>query len=225
METNKKTAIVLGATGLVGGFVLNLLLQDDRYKEVIVFSRRDFSSEHPKLKVHVGDLMKIQSFSVHFKADEVYCCIGTTKTKTPDREQYRKIDYGIPVATAKLCRENNIPILIIISAMGANKNSSIFYNKVKGEMEAEVLRQEVSKTHIVQPSLIGGHRYEKRPGELFFKKLMSLLNFLMVGPLKKYRTIQPETIARAMIWLANNGYDETRVTSEELKLLVNDGTS
>ncbi len=225
METHNKTAIILGATGLVGGILLDILLEDERYRKVLVFSRRDFSKDHPKLEKRIGDLLNLTSFSPHFKANEVYCCVGTTKAKTPDQEAYRKIDYGIPVAAAELCEKNEIPTLIVISALGADSNSSIFYNRLKGEMEEDVLKFGIPKTHIVQPSLIGGNRMEKRGGELFFKKVMSALEFLMIGPFKKYRIIRPEDIARSMLWLANNPYDEQRVISEKLKILASYGTS
>lgn len=225
MEGTKKTAIVLGATGLVGGILLDLLLQDERYKKIIVFSRRKFEKEDSKLEKRIGDLMNLQSFSEHFKADEVHCCIGTTKSKTPDTTKYREIDYDIPLKAAELCRNNGIATFIVISAMGSNENSSIFYNRVKGEMERDVLRIGIPKTHIVQPSLIGGERKEKRSGELFFKKLMNAIDFLMIGPLKKYRIIHPKDIARAMLWLANNPHENKRITSEELKILANHGAS
>ncbi|WP_222982280.1 NAD(P)H-binding protein [Flagellimonas meishanensis] len=225
MDNPKKTAIVLGATGLVGELLLELLLQDQRYHKVIVFSRRDFPVQHPKLEKIIGDLLDLQTFSERFKADEVHCCVGTTKAKTPDRSMYKKIDYGIPVQAAELCRINGIPTFIVISAMGANHESSIFYNKVKGEMEREVLQLGIRKTHILQPSLIGGERKEKRPGELFFKKLMNAIDFLMIGPLRHYKTIAPESIAKAILWLANNPYEKERITSEQLKTLAENGTS
>ena len=225
METDNKTAIVLGATGLVGGLLLDLLLRDERYQKVIVYSRRDFQKENSKLEKRIGDLLKLRSFPEPFMADEVYCCIGTTKAKTPDKEQYRKIDYGIPAEAADLCQENKVHTFIVISSMGANKDSTIFYNKVKGEMEHDVLERSIPRIHIVQPALIGGEREEKRAGELFFKGAMSTFEFLMIGPLKKYRTIHPSAIAKAMLWLGNNPYDEKRITSEKLKMLADHGAS
>ncbi len=220
MKATGKTAIVLGATGLVGGTLLQLLLKDDRYGKVVVFSRRTVGFEHAKLHEHLVDLLALQDQKSHFNADEVFCCVGTTNAKTPDKQQYKKIDYCIPVNAAKLCKKNKIPSILVVSALGANASSTIFYNKTKGEMEEAVLQFGVPKTHIVQPSMIGGDRKEKRPMEYLFKKLMITLNFLFLGPMKKYRVIHPKEIALAMLWLANTTFDQQIIQSEELKTLA-----
>lgn len=221
METKDKTAIILGATGLTGGILLDILLANDHYKKVILFSRSTVGITHPKLEECLIDLFELETEAEKFKADEVFCCIGTTKSKTPNKEVYKKIDYGIPLSAAKLCRKNGIPTFIMISALGANANSSIFYNRIKGEMERDVLKCNIPKTYIMQPSLIGGKREEKRVGEWIFKQLFGLFNLLLVGPLEKYRSIEPESIAKAMVWLANNDYDKIRIESDEIKLIEN----
>ena len=220
MEQALKTALVLGATGLVGGKLVEQLLHDDRYAAVRVFGRRKLDREHPKLEEFIGDLLQFESFAHDFVGDEVFCCIGTTKAKTPDQNSYYKIDYGIPVAAARLAQKKRINTFLVVSALGADPKSPIFYNRVKGEMEASVLALDIPKTHIVQPSLIGGNRQEKRAGESLFKGLLGVLNGIMIGPLQKYRMILPDTIAAAMIWLANNEFGEKRVESEQLKELV-----
>ncbi|MBT8318917.1 MAG: nucleoside-diphosphate sugar epimerase, partial [Gramella sp.] len=104
----------------------------------------------------------------------------------------------------------------VISAMGANEHSRIFYNRLKGEMEGAVLEQGIPYTYILQPALIGGERKESRPFEYIFKKIMSVGDHLLVGKLKKYRTIDPEAIAKAMIYLANNKYKKHRIQSDEI---------
>lgn len=220
METAKKTAIILGATGLTGGKLLELLLEDERYGTVKIFSRARLDLSHEKIREFTGDLLKLEQFKAAFTGDEVFCCIGTTKSKTPNNEVYRSIDYGIPVNTAKLCKENKINTLIVISALGANPNSSIFYNRTKGEMEDAVIQARLPKTHLVQPSLISGERKEKRIGEWIFKRLMRLANPVLVGPLEKYRSIRPETIAKAMVWLANHGEERVRISSDQLRKIA-----
>ncbi|WP_224491235.1 NAD(P)H-binding protein [Robertkochia flava] len=211
-----KKAIILGATGLSGGHLLEQLLHDARYGEVVVFGRNSTSREHPKLREFHADLLKLEEQEARFFADEVYCCIGTTKAKTPDKDTYRKIDLGIPLQAAKLCSKNGINTLTVISAMGAKAGSPVFYNRIKGEMEEKVLEVGVPRTYMVQPSLIGGERDENRPAEWFFKQLFKGLNYLMVGPLKKYRSIQPEEIAKAMIWLSNEELPPGRYENDRL---------
>lgn len=216
----QKKAIILGATGLTGRYVLDALLEDSRYGEILVFGRRSVQIEHPKLREHLTDLLKLNKQSALFHADEVYCCIGTTKAKTPDKDTYRNIDLGIPLTAAKLSKENGIPAFSVISAMGANPQSPIFYNRLKGEMEEAVLGEKIPNTHIVQPALIGGEREEQRTGEWLFKQLFKGLNYLMVGPLKKYRSIHPEEIAKAMICLANSDHPTGRYQNDQLMELA-----
>ncbi len=215
-----KTAIILGATGLTGGILLQKLIQDDRYEKIKLFSRKSVNISHPKIEEHLIDMLKLRDSAQDFTADEVFCCIGTTNAKTPDKDLYHKIDYGIPVSAARLCKTNKIKTLVVISALGADAESRVFYNRTKGEMEKAVLEFDIPKTHILQPSLIGGKRVEKRSGEYFFKVLMKIFNPLLIGPLKKYRTIHPETIVSAMIWLANNDFEEKRVLSDKIKAIV-----
>lgn len=217
-----KSAIVLGATGLTGGYLLNILLNDPKYDKVKVFSRSSVGFTHPKLEEHLVDLLKPEVFKDQFEADEVFCCIGTTKSKTPDKETYKKIDFGIPVTAAKFCREKNINTFLVISALGADANSRVFYNKVKGEMQHEVLEQGIPKTYIFQPSLIAGDRDEKRFFEKVAIKGMKVLNTILVGSLKKYRSIQPETIAKAMHIAANAGYPKILIESDEIQALASE---
>ncbi|MDH7447461.1 NAD(P)H-binding protein [Aquimarina sp. 2201CG14-23] len=214
-----KTAIILGATGLTGGILLQKLLKDDRYDHIKLFSRKTVGISHPKLEEYLINMLQLQTVTSDFIGDEVFCCIGTTNAKTPDKGLYRTIDYGIPVTAAQLCKQNNIKTFIVVSALGADPKSRVFYNRTKGEMEEAVLDLEISKTHILQPSLIGGKRNEKRTGEYFFKQLMKIIDPLLIGSLKKYRSINPETIVSSMIWLANHTYEDIRVVSDKIKAI------
>lgn len=215
-----KTAILLGATGLTGNLLLQQLLKDDDFQKIILFSRSSVKLQHSKLEEHLIDLFQLEKYKDQFHADVVFCCVGTTQKKTPDKETYRKVDFGIPVTAAKLAKQNNIPKMIVVSAIGADKNSRFFYNKTKGEMEEAVLEQKISETYILRPSLIDGNREESRPFELAWKKVMRLANFIMIGPLKKYRSIQAETIASAMQFLSNYNYPKSIIESEEIKEIV-----
>jgi uncharacterized protein YbjT (DUF2867 family) len=212
-----KSAILLGATGLTGGILLKKLLKDPRYGKIILFSRSSVKIENKRIEEHLVDLFQLENYREQFKADQVFCCIGTTKSKTPNKETYRKIDYGIPVTAAKLCKENGISTFAVISALGANPDSGMFYNKVKGEMQRDVLAQNIKNTYIFQPSLIAGDRQEKRFFENLAKQAMKILNYALIGPLKKYRSIHPETIARAMLIVTNKDYGKSIIESEEIK--------
>lgn len=212
-----KTAIILGATGLTGNLLLNKLITDDRYHAVKIFTRRPSRLKHPKVTEIVGNLLEPEHFKNDFIADEVYCCIGTTAKKTPDKSLYRKIDYGIPVAAAKLCKKNNIHTFLVVSAMGAHPKSKIFYNKTKGEMEQTVISEKIPNTYILRPSLIGGKRDEKRFGEKTGIAFAKFIQPLLQDRLKKYRLIEAETIAQAVIYLANTKPDIQIVTSDKIQ--------
>jgi len=217
----KKTAIILGASGLTGGFVLQKLIEDERYDTIKLFSRSKIEGLPDKVQQFIGDLLELNQFKTDFTADDVYCCIGTTAKKTPDKTLYKKIDYGIPVAAAKLSKENNIPTFLVISAIGANKNSTVFYNKTKGEMENSVLKQQITNTYVLRPSLIGGDRQETRLLEKIGLVIFKVIQPLFIGKLKKYKIVNAETIAQAMIGLANTKYSEVIITSEHINKLGN----
>jgi uncharacterized protein YbjT (DUF2867 family) len=214
-----KTVIILGATGLTGGILLEKLLSDSSFNKIKLFSRTSIDKQHPKIEEHLINLFQLKNEADKFTADVVFCCIGTTKSKTPATETYRKIDYGIPVAAAKLCKQNGINTFIVMSSLGSDPESKVFYNRFKGEMERDVLAEGLENTYILQPSLIGGSRKENRLGERIAKVSMQLFDFLIP---KRYKIIYPETITLAMRWLAKEGYDEAIITSEKIKELVND---
>lgn len=213
-----KTAVVLGATGLVGGHLLDQLIEDEAYSKIKIFGRNPVNKSHPKIEEYIIDLLTLENHKSKFTGDVVFCCIGTTKSKTKDKSKYRDIDYGIPVTAAKLSEENNISTFIVVSALGADKNSRIFYNRVKGDMEEAVISKDIKYIYVMQPSLIGGNREENRLGEKIAKFFMNLVEPIMFGDLKKYRTIEPETIALAMLKLSKEPtIDESRIESDLIK--------
>jgi uncharacterized protein YbjT (DUF2867 family) len=217
----KKTAIILGATGLTGSILLQKLIEDGRYETIKLFSRSKIEDLPNKVKQFTGNLLDLDHFKADFTADEVYCCIGTTAKKTPDKALYKQIDYGIPVAAAKLSKENNIATFLVVSAMGANKKSSVFYNKTKGDMEHDVLQQNIKNTFVLRPSLIGGTRNERRILEKIGLVMFKIIQPLFIGKLKQYKIINAESIAKAMIHLANNtNYSEVIITSNDIKKIA-----
>lgn len=221
MDHENLTAIVLGATGLVGKNLLEKLLLDKRYLEIRVFTRRSVEIDHPRLKEFVVELFELDKYQEDFKADVVFVCIGTTKKKTPDKSAYRKVDYGIPTTAARLAGKNGSKKFLVVSSLGANANSNVFYTKTKGQMEEAVLEENIPETYIFQPSLITGDREEVRFGESFAEKLMKFVDPLLSGGWRKYRSIEAETIAEALRLVAQNGYDEKHISSDEIQDIVN----
>jgi len=212
----KKTAIILGATGLTGSYLLQELLADEGYEKIKVFTRKSLGFTHPKLVEFQVDLFRLTEEKEDFTGDEVFCCVGSTKKKTPNNEVYEKVDVGIPSVAAKLAKENNIGTFIVISALGADTGSRFFYNQIKGKMEALVLQQNIKHTYILRPSLISGKRKEKRTLEFIWNQLMKVANLFMMGPLKKFKSIPAINIAKAMIVLANSPQSESIIESEEI---------
>lgn len=215
-----KTAIILGASGLTGQQLLKKLIIDGRYQTIKLFSRKKTENTSSKVIEIVGDLLALENFKQDFIADEVFVCIGTTAKKTPDKTLYKSIDYGIPATAAKLAKENDIPTFVVVSAMGANAKSSIFYNKTKGEMEQAVLSEKIPHTYILRPSIIGGNRNENRPTEKTGIAIFKLLQPLMLGKLKKYRIIEAENIAKAMMYLANEKPETQIIESDKIQELA-----
>ena len=216
---NKKTAIVIGATGLTGSLLLTRLVADDSYVSIKLFSRRASGNKSPKIKEFIGDVLQLENFKEDFISDEVFCCIGTTSAKTKDRTVYKAIDFGIPFAASKLAKENSIPTFLVMSSMGADSKSNIFYSRTKGEMEQAVLDQKIPNTYILRPSLIMGERDKRRFGESVGAALMKLSSAFLVGRLKKYRAIEADCIASAMISLAKSKPDKQIVYSDIIQEL------
>jgi uncharacterized protein YbjT (DUF2867 family) len=216
-----KMAIVLGATGLTGNLLLNLLIEDTNYSKIILFSRSTINKKSEKIEEHLVDLLELDKQKKYFIADEIYCCIGTTASKTKNRETYRAIDYGIPITAAKMAQDINIPTFGVISSMGADATSNLFYNRTKGEMERAILALNIKNTFILRPSLIGGDREDFRLGERVGKGVMKLLNPFFIGTLKKYKMIHPKKIATSMKYLANHKRNQSIYMSDEIEQIAN----
>ncbi len=220
MKTEQLTALIVGATGLTGGYLLDLLLKDARYGRVVSLSRKQVPQQDPKLQQHLADLLDPSTYEEMLKGDHLFICTGTTQAKTPDPKDYYRIEHDLPVLVATIARKNQVRKAIVISALGASPDSRFMYNRGKGEMERDVEKLNFTEAYFVQPALIGGDREEKRPFESAWKKFQNLIDPLMVGFLKKYRIIHPESIAKSMMELALNGYGKSRIESETLKELA-----
>lgn len=194
-----RTAAILGGTGLVGQHLLDHLLESANYDEVLSFSRKSLGRQHPKLTQKTGDLLSDDFFGDAIVADDIFCAIGTTQSKTPDLTTYRNIDYGIPVRAATLGLKGGMRRFLVVSSMGANSASKMFYPKVKGQMEEALEAMQIPHLRILRPSIIAGKRSEFRLGESAAHLGMKLLDPLLP---QKYRRIHAKKIAKAMMLLA-----------------------
>ena len=219
-KTMGKTAIILGATGQTGGELLTLLLNDAAYTKIKLFSRTSVKITHDKIEEHLINFDDLENLEEDFTADVVFCCVGTTKAKTPDKDAYRKVDYGIPIDAAKLSKTNAIKRYLVVSAMGANYKSNIFYNRIKGDMERDVQFYQQGETYIFRPSLIAGMRDEQRLMESFAKLIFKIINAILPS---KVKSISAMTIARAMLYVAENGFSETNIDSDVIRTLAKHG--
>ena len=199
---NTRTALLLGATGLVGGHCLDLLLADATYEAVVTLGRRPLRRSHPKLTHHVVDFDRLADAASLIEAHDVFCCLGTTMKKAGSKEAFRKVDFDYPVATARIAAANGAEQYLLVSALGASARSRFFYNRVKGEVEQAVGAFAFDGVYVLRPSLITGDREEARAGEQVSAWVLKALSFVLRGPLRKYRPIEARTIARAMVAMA-----------------------
>lgn len=194
-----KVALVAGSTGLIGGQLLELLLKDERYSSVIAISRKPLSIIDAKLVNVVCELKDLAAHTQELKADDVFCCLGTTIKKAKSKENFRAVDYDAPVLLGKITKENGAQKYLLVSSLGANKSSGIFYNQVKGEVEEAIAALAFASVHIQRPSLLLGPRKEERSGEDAAKLFFKVFGFLVP---KKYKGIESIKVARAMIAFA-----------------------
>ncbi|TDB65156.1 NAD-dependent epimerase/dehydratase family protein [Arundinibacter roseus] len=212
----KKTALVVGASGLIGKQLTQLLIESGYYSEVQVLVRSSLKIVHPRLREIRYDFDKPDASLV--KAQDIYCCLGTTMKKAGSKEAFFTVDYEYPLQIARLSLLNGAEKFLIVTAMGANASSTFFYNRVKGEIEEDLRALQFETLHILQPSLLLGDRTERRLGEKIGEVVMKAVGPLMVGPLLKYRAIDSVKVARAMFALAQKPHKGVFFhTSDELQ--------
>lgn len=199
-----RSALVVGATGLVGSSLVKLLCESKEYAAVNVLSRRPLDFTHPKLVVKLCEFDQIADKDIEF-AHEVFCCLGTTMKKAGSKQQFEKVDFEYPLTIAAIAKNRGVGHFIVISAMGANEKALAYYSQVKGKLEAELIKMDFPRLSIVRPSLITGDRQEFRLGETIGDKVLKVLNPILVGPLKKMHSIPATQIALAMKVIALHG--------------------
>ena len=194
-----KTVVLVGATGLIGNALLHELIQETKVSEIRIFVRRKLDGLPEKVKQIITDFSDFSSLKEHVHGDVIYCCVGTTRKKTPDLNDYRNIDFGINIGMAKLAKENGIPTVHLISAIGASTSSRIFYSKLKGEIEEAMKELKFDHCYIYQPSMLIGSRTESRPFEFIGQKLMLFFEGLRLLSKNEYHSIRAETITQSMV--------------------------
>jgi uncharacterized protein YbjT (DUF2867 family) len=207
----QKTALIAGASCLVGQQLLPLLLASDRYAKVIAVGRRPVPHVHPTLEQRVLELDYLEEHRLSLIADDVFCCLGTTMRQAGSKEAFYKVDYLYVVKLAAITAGNFAAQFMVVSAMGADAESRIYYNRVKGEMEQAVRQVPFRAIHIFRPSLLLGDRTQKRAGEQLGAVLLRFINPILVGPLRKYRAVPAQAVAQAMLVAAEDDGGGVRV--------------
>jgi uncharacterized protein YbjT (DUF2867 family) len=198
-----KTALIAGATGLVGGHCLVRLLGAPEYGRVVALTRRPLATTDAKLEQRVIELDQLGREGFDFpQVDDVFCCLGTTIKVAGSQTAFRQVDFVSVVSLASLALGRGAKQFLLVSSLGANPKSPIFYSRVKGETEAAVSALAFEGRQIFRPSILVGERREQRPGERAGIAVMRGVSFAMRGPLRKYRPIAAGTVANAMVRVA-----------------------
>lgn len=211
----KRTALVFGATGLVGKALVEELCKSDRYGMIKIFvrGRTDFEGME-KIKECIIDFNFLKEYSAMITGDDLFICIGTTIKKAGSVSRMEEIDRDLPLGIASAASQNSVERLAVVSSLGANPESSNYYLRIKGEMEKGLMKLNFRTLIILRPSILLGSRTEKRTGEKIGKIIMGIFGMFLVGRLSKYKGIQGAKVARAMM---NSIDDETG-----LKILESD---
>jgi uncharacterized protein YbjT (DUF2867 family) len=214
------TALLVGASGLVGRHLLQLLLRESVYERIAVLVRKPLAVSHTRLTQHVVDFDRLDHHKEIIRADDVFCCLGTTIRAAGSQEAFRKVDFTYVVQTAALASKNGARQFLMVSSLGANVGSKIFYSRVKGEVEQAVSKLPFVGIHIFRPSMLLGERAESRRGEKAGIAAMKLFSFAIVGPWKKYRPIHAQIVANAMIRVASTGLHGVNIfESDHMQIL------
>jgi uncharacterized protein YbjT (DUF2867 family) len=211
-----KTALLFGASGLVGSHVLNQLISNNSYSKIKLFVRTTINISDPKIEIIQTDFKNLENHREDIKGDDCFFCIGTTKKNSPDKNEYKRVELEVPKQVAQIAKSNSVSSFVFISSGYADPKSSGDYLKFKGEVEEELKRLNFQKLGIMRPSFLLGDRKEKRIGEKIGIFVFKLLSPLFLGPLKKMKPIQSATVAKAMIAITQNKVSKTIFESDEI---------
>ena len=216
-----KTALLFGASGLVGSHVLSQLISNNSYSKIKLFVRTTINISDPKIEIIQTDFKNLENHREDIKGDDCFFCIGTTKKNSPDKNEYKRVELEVPKQVAQIAKSNSVNSFVFISSGYADPKSSGDYLKFKGEVEEELKRLNFPNLGIMRPSFLLGDRKEKRIGEKIGIFVFKLLSPLFLGPLKKMKPIQSATVAKAMIAITQNKVSKTIFESDEIADLSN----
>ena len=211
-----KTALLFGSSGLIGGHLLSILIQNNDYNKIKIFVRSEPEIKNSKIEIIKVDFNNLKKNIKDIKGDDCFFCIGTTKKSSPDKNEYKRIERDMPVEIAEIAKANLINSFIYVSSGFANPKNSGAYLRYKGEVEEELKKLNFSKLGIMRPSFLMGNRKEKRFGEKIGIFLFKLLSPLFLGPLKKMKPIHSKTVANVMIKVANENIQQSIFESDEI---------
>ena len=211
-----KTALLFGASGLVGNHLLNQLIGNNNYSKIKLFVRSSIDISDPKIEIIQTDFKNLENHREDIKGDDCFFCIGTTKKNSPDKNEYKRVELEVPKQVAQIAKSNSVNSFVFISSGYADPKSSGDYLKFKGEVEEELKRLNFQKLGIMRPSFLLGDRKEKRIGEKIGIFVFKLLSPLFLGPLKKMKPIHSATVAKAMITITQNKVSKTIFESDEI---------
>jgi uncharacterized protein YbjT (DUF2867 family) len=224
-DATKHTALVAGASGFVGGYLLEHLAAQPEFTRVIAVTRRPLQSDLPRLANRIVRFEALGESLKGTRAEVAFCALGTTLNDAGSREAFRRVDFDVVLAYARAAQAAGAQRFVLVSSIGADPGANNFYLRVKGETEEAVAALGFAALDIMQPGLLLGMRKELRPLELAASVVMPILNLALHGPAEKYRAIPASVVAAAMVGAARGGgYGVQRHTHREMRKLAARGT-
>ena len=215
-----KTALIFGSSGLIGNELFKTILLGNTYDKIKIFVRAIPEVDNPKVEIIKTDFRNLEKYKDKIIGDDCYFCIGTTKKDTPDKNEYTRIEYDIPLRVAKIAKENSVNSFFYVSSIGANSKASSNYLKNKGQVEEKLKNLNFKKLAIIRPSLLVGNRKSFRLGEVIFTPVMNTLSLFAFGSLKKYKPIKIENVVKAMLYISTSTSNKIVYESNELETLA-----